>query len=140
MQTFLPYSSFKMSARSLDCKRLGKQRVEALQILQCLKRGGGWSNHPAVKMWRGYENALVEYGLAICYEWVRRGYKDTCFIKILSHYNHKKKDLYPPWRGSRKFHTSHRSNLIRKNPEHYKPMWPSVKNNLPYVWPITNTK
>ena len=32
MQTFLPYADFQRSAQVLDYKRLGKQRVEALQI------------------------------------------------------------------------------------------------------------
>ena len=32
MQTFLPYQNFIKSAKCLDYKRLGKQRVEALQI------------------------------------------------------------------------------------------------------------
>lgn len=36
MQTFLPYSSFKDSAAVLDNRRLGKQRVENLQIMQVL--------------------------------------------------------------------------------------------------------
>ena len=31
---------------------------------------------------------------------------------------------------------SHRSNLIRKAPEHYAPLWPDVPDNLPYVWPV----
>lgn len=36
MQTFLPYASYAKSASVLDNKRLGKQRVETLQILQVL--------------------------------------------------------------------------------------------------------
>lgn len=36
MQTFLPYPNFKASARVLDTKRLGKQRVENLQIMSAL--------------------------------------------------------------------------------------------------------
>lgn len=36
MQTFLPYSDFERSAASLDDLRLGKQRVETLQIMQSL--------------------------------------------------------------------------------------------------------
>lgn len=36
MQTFLPYPSAERSARVLDTKRLGKQRVECLQILATL--------------------------------------------------------------------------------------------------------
>lgn len=39
MQTFLPYSSFTESAKVLDNKRLGKQRVEAYQILKTLLQG-----------------------------------------------------------------------------------------------------
>ena len=43
MQTFLPYPDFIASARVLDSKRLGKQRVEALQVLRGLIRPGyGW--------------------------------------------------------------------------------------------------
>ena len=36
MQTFLPHSSFKDTFKVLDYKRLGKQRVEAHQILNIL--------------------------------------------------------------------------------------------------------
>ena len=36
MQVFLPYPDFKKSLESLDNKRLGKQRVEAKQILNVL--------------------------------------------------------------------------------------------------------
>lgn len=33
--------------------------------------GYGWRHHPAVKMWRGWEEALVRYGLAsdLSYVW-----------------------------------------------------------------------
>lgn len=36
MQTFLPYADFEESAFVLDTRRLGKQRVETLQIMQSL--------------------------------------------------------------------------------------------------------
>ena len=64
MQTFLPYKGFRQSAQALDYKRLGKQRVEALQIHNIVsgkRTTGGWVNHPAVKMWQGYANALAVY-------------------------------------------------------------------------------
>jgi hypothetical protein len=63
MQTFLPYKDFKKSAKVLDNKRLGKQRVEAFQILNILlgrTKTKGWRNHPAVLMWKGHSNALKE--------------------------------------------------------------------------------
>ena len=74
MQTFLPYRNFQKTAKSLDRQRLGKQRVEAWQILQAItNQDYGWQNHPAVKMWRGYETALSEYGIDVCKEWIDRG-------------------------------------------------------------------
>ena len=36
MQTFLPYPNFVASARALDTKRLGKQRVDTRQIQNAL--------------------------------------------------------------------------------------------------------
>ena len=61
MQTFLPYADFVKTAKCLDYRRLGKQRVEAFQILNILEgktTKAGWKHHPAVLMWEGYENAL----------------------------------------------------------------------------------
>jgi hypothetical protein len=83
MQTFLPYSDFEKTARSLDRMRLGKQRVETFQILKALRdESNGWRNHPATRMWDGYEDALAVYGIAICQEWIGRGYKDTMLNSI----------------------------------------------------------
>lgn len=39
MQTFLPYPIFTESAKCLDNKRLGKQRVECVQLLKALAQG-----------------------------------------------------------------------------------------------------
>lgn len=135
MQTFLPFESFSDSALCLDDRRLGKQRVEVLQILNTLRNGGGWSNHPAVKMWRGCEGGLALYGMTICNEWLRRGFKDTTLEKIRPIYLHGPVNL-PLWLGSSDFHRSHQSNLLRKNPLHYGPWFPDVSPDLPYVWPL----
>ena len=37
MQTFLPYESFRESAKVLDWRRLGKQRVEGMQIINAIE-------------------------------------------------------------------------------------------------------
>ena len=59
VNTFLPYPDFVKSAKILDYKRLGKQRVEAWQILRALRgETKGWRNHPATNLWRGHEKAL----------------------------------------------------------------------------------
>ena len=136
MQTFLPHKSFRQSAHALDNKRLGKQRVECLQILKALTDPKyGWQNHPAVKMWRGHVASLVVYGLAICDEWKRRGFNDTCAEKIAAHMPEGEALLPPKWLGNADFHASHRSNLLRKEPEHYRKFNWIDGPDLPYVWP-----
>lgn len=139
MQTFLPYESFVRSADALDRQRLGKQRVETLQIMTALLTGRGWVNHPATKMWRGYEGTLLMYQEAICFEWVGRGYKDTCYVKTSElYYDHfsRLRTSQPFWLRSREFHRAHQSNLIRKNPAYYKHQFPGVPDDLEYVWPV----
>lgn len=141
MQTFLPYDSFQKSARSLDRQRLGKQRVEVYQILRAINgETKGWRNHPATNMWRGYEKTLVVYGLAVCHEWMARGYVDNMQNRI-GEYFYKFPDAAdhrPSWLGDPQFHLSHQSNLIRKFPEHYGLQFPGVADNLEYVWPVIN--
>lgn len=69
MQSFLPFWDFEQTAALLDPRRLGKRRVEVLQICDALHRASdGWVNHPVTRMWRDYEPALVAYGLAIVRE------------------------------------------------------------------------
>ena len=43
----------------------------------------------------------------------------------------------PPWLGDADFHRSHRSALLRKDPAHYRPFFPDVPDDLPYVWPAS---
>lgn len=140
MQTFLPYSDFAESARCLDRQRLGKQRVEGLQIIKACIYRSAWGNHPAVLMWRGFEKALHRYVQAVCHEWMQRGYRDTCSGKAwrfcIDEGVFREGLILPPWLGDEAFHLSHRSNLIRKAPDHYGPMWPEVPADLPYVWPV----
>ena len=139
MQTFLPYANYAASAAVLDRRRLGKQRVETLQIMTALMTVTGWVNHPATLMWRRYEQSLLDYQFAICHEWTKRGHKDTCFKKT--------KDLYyrhlnwvaelgqPYWFGSERFHMSHQSNLLRKDAVYYSQYFPGIPIDMEYVWP-----
>lgn len=139
MQTFLPHQEFHQTARVLDNRRLGKQRVETLQILNALFDAKyGWQNHPAVRMWRGHGQMLAEYGLSICVEWKERGFKDTCYEKIGNMLGKFPSSslIEPPWLRNEELHISHRSNLIRKDPEYYKKFWPGIREDLPYLWPV----
>ncbi|WP_346012419.1 MSMEG_6728 family protein [Streptomyces sp. SID3343] len=146
MQTFLPEPGFEATARSLDDRRLGKQRVETFQILRALVWPTyGWKRHPAVAMWRGFVPALVCYGLAMCAEWTHRGFRDTVAAQLLEFTEGRvphRPDLYrdgmlPPWLGDEALHTSHRSVLVAKDAEHYRRRYgPDLPVGLPYVWPL----
>jgi hypothetical protein len=130
MQTFLPYPSFEQSAKCLDYRRLGKQRVEARQLIAAIEgKTKGWRNHPAAIMWRDYKNALIEYSNIMITEWINRGYNNT--MKIIEVEN----IIYPYWFGDNEFHASHRSNLLRKDKKWYCKFDWKENDDLPYIWP-----
>jgi Pyrimidine dimer DNA glycosylase len=151
VQSFLPHPDFAVTASLLDPRRLGKQRVEAVQILRGLTVPGyGWRNHPAVRMWAGYEEALVRYGLDICTSWVSAGRADTCATTLVrdlsqgcgvSQVRHQSElalaGELPPWLGDDALHRSHRSALLRKDPEWYARYF-DEPTDLPYVWPASD--
>ncbi len=138
MQTFLPYASFEESAAVLDSRRLGKQRVEVLQIMNALTKPGakGWKNHPATLMWRGFEPSLVKYGLAVCDEWLRRGFNDTVRDKLLAFGFNPEAAIAPPWIGDPRVHAGHRASLLRKDAVHYGKHGWTEDPELPYFWPV----
>ena len=41
----------------------------------------------------------------------------------------------PAWNADPAVHESHRSKLVQKAPEHYRPLFPDVRDDLDYVWP-----
>lgn len=194
VNTFLVDSDFKVSASQLDSRRLGKQRVEAYQILNILEnirilsgQSGirckedfntfvneikkwyrnkpyvyileedgliehydkenivleanqrvikmGFSTHPIVEMWFGYEDALKQYIDAHIQEWIKRGYKNT--MKI---YNVKAK-RYPDWVFWEHFHDNHRGALIAKEIDRDEKIWYQEKEDfvnsskfVDYIW------
>jgi hypothetical protein len=149
MQTFLPVADFEESARLLDSPRLGKQRVETLQVLRALELPDyGWASHPVVHMWRGRTPGLVAYGLAMVRVWRERGFADTT-ERLIGEFAPEvvgvpqaelaAAGLLPSWVGDEALHLSHRSNLIAKDPEFYRPRFAELfgaePDDLPYVWP-----
>ena len=149
MQTFLPVADFDESARLLDSPRLGKQRVETLQVLRALELPDyGWVSHPVVRMWRGRTSALVAYGLASVRVWRERGFADstqTLIAEFAPDVAGAPQDelaragLLPSWVGDEALHLSHRSNLLAKEPDFYRPLFQPIfgvePDDLPYVWP-----
>lgn len=123
MQTFIPYPDVIESLRVLDKRRLGKQRVEAKQLIDTIldrpmpngKQRHGWRNHPAAVMWRNYLPALIYYYNSSLVVFEERGGKndklqpeDHIVIDEL-----RQADL-PWWWGNEQVHSSHRSRLLFK--------------------------
>ena len=130
MQTFLPYESFTESAKVLDWRRLGKQRVEGMQIINAIGNpdAKGWKNHPITIMWTPYVNALKLYTNVIISEWIKRGYNNNMEIYDTN-------DIVKPhWLGREDFHSSHRANLLRKDSEWYGQYGWTENPESPYVW------
>jgi hypothetical protein len=163
MQTFLPQSDYYLSARTLDNKRLNKQILEGYQILNVLSgksKTGGWRNHPAVLMWKGYEHGLWRYIQAMIHEAKYRGIKtqnneanlnklkDLCWedwgYDIPEYFKDEKKLV--------RIVTTHRANLFKKDPIYYAPFQYAITslNNVPccpdrkepckYYWPTHEGK
>jgi hypothetical protein len=131
VNTFVPYPDIAMSLNCLDSPRLGKQRVECLQLINALEgKTTGWRNHPACVMWENNLDALKLYHDVSLIVWKDRGYHNTmpmlCEVDAVE---------MPIWWGDIKVHKSHQSNLLRKDKEHYGRYNWKVPDNLPYVWP-----
>ena len=130
MITFVPWNDVVLCAKSLDYRRLGKQRVEAYQIWRTLVGlSSGWRNHPATRMWEGHTCFLAMYCNAMIDEWIAQGYRN--FMKKLPHCSNPKP---PPWWGWPPIHLSHQASLNRKLPSYYS--FPVTEYaEWGYVWP-----
>lgn len=140
MQVFLPYPDFARSVSCLDPSRLGNQIYrECLTLVR-----GGWPNHPASRMWQGYEYWLCEYALEGLQELTRRGkhypqHYET-FERLQKDFE---KSPLPWWLGDDRLHSSHRAALLYKDYRWYSQFgWteetpiPNSKGSLPYFWPV----
>jgi hypothetical protein len=133
MQTFLPYRDFVKCAKTLDKGRLGKQRVEAKQIIDLLDgiTDNNWKHHVATRSWIGYTPCLKLYFNTVIEEWVERKYENNMPL-----YRVKRKVLFPPWFKDDRVFQSHRCNLVRKDPVFYGKFGWKVDPEAPYFWPV----
>jgi len=135
MQTFLPYPDFEESAKALDTKRLGKQRVEAMQLLDALRIRQDWEplapaqirNHPACLMWRNYETVLYYYGIKVCEVWRGQGHVDNVVHKLVRMRLPFGTARTPWWYGLKEYHKSHRISLLWKDFNFYKKIFCSTE-------------
>ena len=161
MQTFLPQADLHTSAYFLDNKRLNKQILEGYQILNVLSgksKTGGWRNHPAVLMWRGFERGLWEYIQSMIQEAKMRGIRTE---NNEANLNDLKDQCWEEWGNTApsfwqdetklmRVITTHRANLFKKDPVYYIeyqyavnspyniPCCPDRKEPCKYYWPTHN--
>lgn len=140
---FIPLSDPKEIAKVLDDKRLGKQRVEAKQIITILSgeaKSKAWSNHPAVRMWTGYLDELKYYYDCMVIEWMKRGYVNNMPI-----FDTTKSSKKMPWfMYCKPVLLSYQANLLRKNYDHYHKYFKSkiLKSYIhrSYLWTIVDER
>lgn len=133
MQIFMPYADPFKTAKCLDNRRLGKQRIEALQIIQVNIKKQVWAiprsikNHPVTKMWKGYESYLFFYVECMMLEWeLERDFNNDACGKVfdnlalsLDFRKAYRMDHGLPKKINVDFIKSHRALLYKKDPDYY---------------------
>jgi hypothetical protein len=135
IQTFLPMPDFKECAQILDKKRVWKQVIEAKMILDTIKTGRkAWANHPVTRMWRGHEGLLTVYYNTFLRECINeRQIRVKAYSEIIL-----PSTIYPlpPWMSDERVYSSHRSNLLRKDPVYYGKFGWIEDDKQSYFWPV----
>lgn len=160
--TFVTNDNLIDCAKNLDDRRLGKQRVEAKQLIDLLikKQNGetkiAWENHPAALMWIGHIDALKIYYNYMVREWISRGFINNMELYSINEEHtlirsyidntgkthllptENKGVVFPWWFIWMPFVCSHRAALIRKDTSYFTKF---KDNNIEYflkrgyVWP-----
>lgn len=138
MITFLPDPNFIKCARILDRQRLGKQRLEAKWVARIVLKEAKYINHPLIRLWEDFPQAIIEYGICICEEWRRRGYIDNQLDWFLARVELEGLYKDPSWLNNKKIHSSHRTKLITKDPIYYAAFdWIEKPDpTVGYYWPL----
>lgn len=128
MQTFLISPIFSDTAKCLDDKRLWKQVLEANSLIKLIKEEKT-TKHPIFRMWSDHVLSLIFYRDVILNEWLERRLVNKPYISLGMPEN------LPFWLNDEKLYSSHRSNLLRKNPKWYGQFgWVETKDEK-YYWP-----
>lgn len=142
MNTFVTHYDHRVTFARMDSRRLGKQRVECLQIIRYAIGADpdfAWASHPAVRMWARHTHELLRYAIEASTEWISRGYADNLrqrFHQILHWYSVQATTdrRGPEWLADPRQHVAHCSNLVRKDPKYYARFWPQIPADFPYIW------
>ena len=96
----------------------------------------GFSHHPVIIMWYGYEDALKEYIDAHIAEHIKRGYKNNMerYPNVIG--------VHPKWSKDENFHKIHKAALLNKELTRNEKSWYQLKPEFQctgkftgYIWP-----
>lgn len=151
MQTFLPFllvwdesktvlenlqACFRLTAQLLDNKRTGKQRVEAMQLLNILlgrNADSSWKRHPVLHMWKPWTEALKLYYNCFLEEWMARGFVNNLPLEDIDEEALTEQGI-PPFLSNKHFVDRHRANLMTKHPDFYEKYEWGVEPRQGYYW------
>lgn len=146
MITWFTRFSFDRSAADLTDITLGQQIDEGYEVFKALTGQDSKvdDNAPVLRMWEGYEFALGLYVMCAGDQFTRiRRNIDMTFYEVYNDMQVMKQNdpefVYeaPPWFRDADLCRSHRSNLIRRQPENYNDgRWPGTPPVMPYLWPF----
>lgn len=144
MIVYMPEESVRDSVKALGHADLEQQFLDIIEILGILTHGYP-DDHPAIEMWRGYEDALFEYLLETKEELANRGiYKSSDWDNAFKIYNEFPIAgiEWPEWMDNHLLHKSHRQRLFLNDPDEYdKYSWDAIDpmilchNECYVLWP-----
>lgn len=153
MQTYLPYEDFKETARVLEVHDLATSISTSISILDCIHETVDGNEVdmvnrlPIVRMWRGREVVLVQYGETLLEEWYGRPSDERLAIDFMAeedalalHMEWATSGEYsmdrPRWTSDTNLHLAHRAELIRHDPPNYAHVWPDLNLDRAMFWPV----
>lgn len=141
MITYMTRMSIGATAQDLDTIMLGQQREQALLLLDVMTGVKEAEQHPMMWGWEGYEYFLGIYGMMLSMEWhMNRGFADKMFWDFERACKELKEPganlMPPPWFKDTAILRSHRSELYRRNPDHYGDLWSVLDDDWPMLWPV----
>lgn len=123
-----PFPEYKLSARVMNNYHL----CLSLRVLRAINSGiiypKGFSQSPAVALWRDHQSQLLDYGLALLDELVTRRLPDPKDWTWIAQERNVRADTAPPfWLANRDWHRYHREIMFAKDPAFYNAMFVKVK-------------
>lgn len=153
MQTFLPFPSLVDSINTLQGDELDATVLAVTTVLNVLHETlspeilDAYDGHPEVIKWRGHEPALAELGMTASTRLAHLDGLDDLlmeraeqeFALLEWHMRSATSGEYtlqmPDWFGNITFHQSEQAKLVRRNPEVYRPLFPTIDMKVAPVWP-----